>query len=591
MPRNHLLLTLGLLAGLVGIATSRGSSPASPNAPQTPPEISTHDDSPNFTLQTERNTVLVPVIVRNAKGEAIDNLSKEDFRLFDRGKPQPILSFAIQKPSTAAKSLATENPGGNTIKQSGTKAVASGAEVAPDRYVALFFDDITASEQELAQTRTAAAHYLSTSVLPNERIGLFTASGRKQVDFTSDMASIQGGLVDLHTHQDTALNSTPPYLAYLRVENDQGPFNPYTLCGSNQDCITGATKILADARTSMEFSNSLSTRIMSGLQSMIGLMNSLPGQRTLVIVSPGFQTFSVSLRPKLEMIVDSAIRAHVVINALDARGVYGDVTITDDLFNSQPMTQDELAAALIVIAPILREGARHQTEAMKTLSHDTGGSLFENSNDFASGIRQTTGAPEALYLLSFSPQNLRHDGAFHDLKVSLVSSHGLSLQSRHGYFAPPKSEDPASQEKEEIREAVFSLEEAHTLPARCPYPILHDLGDGCAAYGLTRLDLNSLRFLKPDDRNYDKLTIATVIFDQDGHVVECPKKCWNCKCTTLFWKNTSNRALSWRASLMSSRGSTSYGASCAIRKRPNCQLKRTWKFPIRRERCPDKICF
>ncbi len=524
MPRNHLLLTLGLLAGLVGIATSRGSSPASPNAPQTPPEISTHDDSPNFTLQTERNTVLVPVIVRNAKGEAIDNLSKEDFRLFDRGKPQPILSFAIQKPSTAAKSLATENPGGNTIKQSGTKAVASGAEVAPDRYVALFFDDITASEQELAQTRTAAAHYLSTSVLPNERIGLFTASGRKQVDFTSDMASIQGGLVDLHTHQDTALNSTPPYLAYLRVENDQGPFNPYTLCGSNQDCITGATKILADARTSMEFSNSLSTRIMSGLQSMIGLMNSLPGQRTLVIVSPGFQTFSVSLRPKLEMIVDSAIRAHVVINALDARGVYGDVTITDDLFNSQPMTQDELAAALIVIAPILREGARHQTEAMKTLSHDTGGSLFENSNDFASGIRQTTGAPEALYLLSFSPQNLKHDGAFHDLKVSLVSSHGLSLQSRHGYFAPPKSEDLAAQEKEDIRDAVFALEEAHTLPIDVHTQFFMTSETDARVTVSTHVDLKSLRFRKADDRNHDTLTLVTVLFDQDGHEVDAQKK-------------------------------------------------------------------
>lgn len=241
-------------------------------------------------------------------------------------------------------------------------------------------------------------------------------------------------------------------------------------------------------------------------------------------MSPGFQTFSISWLSQLEKIVDSAVLAHIVINALDARGVYGDVTLTDDLFNSQLLNQNELAAALIGLAPVLREGARRQVDAMREFAHDTGGIFFENSNDFLAGIRQTTGVPEVLYLLSFSPQNLKHDGAFHDLKVSLVSSHGLSLQARHGYFAPPKSEDLAAQEKENLRDAVFSLDETHSLPVEVHTQFFMTSETDARVTVLTHIDLHALRFRKDAGRNFDKLTLVTVLFDQDGHEVDAQKK-------------------------------------------------------------------
>ena len=40
---------------------------------------------------------MVPVVVRDGKGKAIGTLQKEDFQLFDKGKPQVISKFSIEK--------------------------------------------------------------------------------------------------------------------------------------------------------------------------------------------------------------------------------------------------------------------------------------------------------------------------------------------------------------------------------------------------------------------------------------------------------------------------------------------------------------
>ncbi len=484
-----------------------------------PPEISTHDAGPNFTLQIERNTVLVPVVVRNAKGEAVENLRKEDFRLSDRGKPQPILSFAIQKPSPTVNGVATQNSDKRTEKQSAN-------ETSAQRFVALYFDDIDTSEADLAHTREAASRYLSRSVQPGDRVGLFTTSSHKTVDFTSDMESIRQELTNLHRHQDTSINSIPPYIAYLALEQNDQTAMGLLICTPNEqttNCASTEVQARAQASIALSYADALSLSVLHGLDMLFCQMSTLPGQRTVVIISSGFQTYSTSFLEQINKIVDTAVMAHVVINSISARGLYGDLSV-NDLNEAEPRTQDRLLIDLIVANPLLRDGERRGFDAMRAFPHDTGGVFFENNNDFYAGMRQTTGVPEALYLLTFSPQNLRHDGAFHDLKVSLVSSHGLSLQARHGYFAPPKSEDLAAQEKEDLREAVFALDEVHSLPFDVHTDFFMTSETDARVTVLTHIDLHMLRFRKDAGRNLDKLTLVTVLFDQDGHEVDAQKK-------------------------------------------------------------------
>lgn len=53
------------------------------------------------------NEVLVPVVVRDVHGQAVGNLTKDDFQVFDNGKPETITGFTIIKRATEA---AAANP-------------------------------------------------------------------------------------------------------------------------------------------------------------------------------------------------------------------------------------------------------------------------------------------------------------------------------------------------------------------------------------------------------------------------------------------------------------------------------------------------
>jgi hypothetical protein len=248
------------------------------------------------------------------------------------------------------------------------------------------------------------------------------------------------------------------------------------------------------------------------LEDVIRRMATLPGERVLVLASPGFILSTQYLDET--GVIERANKASIVINTVDARGLYtvdplGDV--------SKPVTDTVQTTGL-------KAGYRMQEQmensaVLGDFAAGTGGTFFHNSNDLAGGLSQAGGTPEVSYVLGFSPQNQKMDGRYHTIKVVITEKRKYDVQARRGYYAPKKVNDPQEQAKAEMQEAVFSQDEIQDLPLDLQTQYFKTGDAGAHLSVVSRIDLKGVHFRKAEGRNYDNLTVATVIFDENGNYV------------------------------------------------------------------------
>jgi hypothetical protein len=148
----------------------------------------------------------------------------------------------------------------------------------------------------------------------------------------------------------------------------------------------------------------------------------------------------------------------------------------------------------------------------------------------------------------FSPQNPKPDGTFHKLKVELTGNQKYEINARRGYYAPKKTEDPEEFAKGEIEQAVFGRDEIADMPMELRTQYFKKTSDDAQLSIITHLDVKGLHFAKLDDRNCNKLTIVTAVFDGDGNYVLGQEKTVNLKLTTAGYQHVLKSGLGLKTS-------------------------------------------
>jgi hypothetical protein len=299
--------------------------------------------------------------------------------------------------------------------------------------------------------------------VPTDRLAIYSLSGEVSLDFTDDRAKLHVAMSRVR----------PAIMVRTGALND------------------GEQRVLAS---------------LANLKAVVKRMSVVPGQRTVILVSPGFNTLSALYSEERSAIIEQAIRSKVIISSLDARGLY-----TDPRFNAAPGGPRSLSQMYM------------NSSLMAELASGTGGTLFENSNGFEEGFRRIAAAPEYLYLLAFSPQNLRSDGSFHALKVSLRNAPSLTLTARHGYYAPKRTDNAAETARQEIESALFSRDEMMELPIELTTQFFRT-GDEAKLSVMAHLDLKQFKFHKADGRNRNEVTLISGIFDRNGNYLQGIRK-------------------------------------------------------------------
>jgi VWFA-related protein len=490
--------------------------------PQNPAEMTTHEET--VTFKTAVNVVNVPVVVRDSKGQAVGNLTKEDFQLFDRGKLQTISKFTVEKAEGKETMVpAPAEPG--QAKDVEVAAPAVPTAVLPERFIGYLFDDVHVSNNDLAMARDAADRHMKTVLGPKVRAGIYTTSGQTMLDFTDDAEKLHEALYRLQPHPiaDAVMRECPDLTYFwadrIRNQNDQEALRMAILdaqaCSADQQSASMLVNA-AIGRVIARYEHTAQVSLQV-LRNAVQRMSVMPGKRTLVLVSPGFLTL-IGSKNEESVIIDRAIRANVVINALDVRGL---ATEAKDVSRTTGALQGtQLSSYVAYREQMDHEVFNAQSDVMAEVAAGTGGTFYHNSNDLVTGFQRVAGAPEYLYVLSFSPQNLKMDGTVHTLKVALAPNpHHYDLDARRSYTAPKRLDDPVEAAKQEITDAIFSREEMRDIPLELHTEFFKAAPDRVKLTVVTHVDLKPLKLRKAEGRNRDDLTVTTGIFDNNGNYV------------------------------------------------------------------------
>jgi VWFA-related protein len=406
------------------------------------------------------------------------------------------------------------------------------------------------------QARQAMHRHLDGSLDPTSRAAIFTTSGVTLADFTADREKLHSAvnklqpytsgidrqmgcpyisyyvadqLVNQKLYLDGRLfpdqqlyqiigSGMEPELtaAYEEAANCSGPCLPGQndqLSGLSLCVVQALIKLREAARLALTYGDRETSLGLGALRDVVRKLSVMPGNRNLVLVSPGF-LLTRDTRSDEYDVLERAIHANVVVNTIDMRGLFAMIPggdISDQRYVS--------AIATTYLTQANQAAATQADDILAELANGTGGTFFHNDNDLKRGLNLLAARPEYVYVLGFSPQDLKLDGAYHALKVSLRNSPNLTAQARRGYWAPNHAVDTAEVAKEEIQETVFSRDEIQEIPVDLQTEFFKT-GDFQAELTVSaRLNVQNLRFRKANERNDDTLTVVTGLFDANGNYI------------------------------------------------------------------------
>ncbi len=530
-----------------------------------------------FSLRVDVELVTAEVMVLDKKGKPVRNLRKENFRLYEDGKQQEIISFDEVTDESGVSSM--------------SMAALEEADLRRGKIVLIIFDDSTITSANIKQSRDSAERFVREHMRPRDlfAVACFLNSLKILQNFTHEREAV------LRAIAQPAVSGAS-FLRRPGLQEEQSPGrerwpsqDPYSLATGHQ--VENLLRALNAVSLSVEH---------------------LKGQKSVLLFSESAYFSPSTIEIIYKRVLDSAKRSNVVFYTVDPAGLSsgsisklrqspknGASSVLSAFFPGQRLS--DLGSLNLLRNSMFQQGggggtgggtgsggggstgggsggtggtggatagagsttggtsssstgassgstpgyptgstatypsdSRYQDyrnpnannpwgstsfmSLLRSLATETGGSCIYNTNDYDGELDKLDQQLSNYYILGFKSSNPKHDGAFRKLEVK-TDLKGMALRYRKGYLDRRPVDTLASSKQERtLLNALASPEPATKLPLIFRPVYFYDSPRMARVLVPAKIRMEKVEIKKKGGQSGSDLNVMGVAYAEDGSV-------------------------------------------------------------------------
>jgi VWFA-related protein len=479
------------------------ASVAAPLAQQTPP-ARPQGEQPPVTFKVEVNYVEIDAVVTDQQGNLVRTLTKDDFTVFEQGKPQTVtiaslVDIPVEKfdpPLYKSKPVEPD--------------VRSNLQEFNGRVFVLVLDDLNTSFVRSARVKAAARQFIERYLGANDVAAIVQTGGTKASgqEFTSSRTRLLRAL-------DQFMGQKERSATFGKIDD----YNRMRQLG-----LTGAPRDANEPIRAYKARNTFTV-----LKNVADYMSGIRGRRKAVVFfSEGIDydiydqinnTWASDIRAYGQDAIAAATRANVSFYAVDPRGLSG----LDDAIELSSVPDDP---TLGLGTQSMQRELQISQDSLRTIADETGGFAAVNSNDFSNSFERIIRDNSSYYVLGYYSTNTKRDGDFRSLTVR-VKNPGLQVRARKGYVAA-KGRAPAGTPPPPGIAASIAMREALDSPVpvtglgitafAAPMAGATTPNAKASVLAVVEIDGRALKFKQDAGVFMNNVEVAIVAMDESGKI-------------------------------------------------------------------------
>ncbi|MGC4085897.1 MAG: VWA domain-containing protein [Vicinamibacterales bacterium] len=406
---------------LAGAGLIAGQSPTQEPAPQGP------------TFKTQVEYVEVDAVVTDQQGNFVRNLKKEDFQVFEDGRPQSVANFTVvdipieraERPLFAARPIEPDTQ--------------SNERPFDGRVYVMILDDLHVDALRSQQVKRSARQFIERNLGANDLMAVIYTGGRSAdaQEFTSNKRLLLNAVdkfVGRKLPSVTVSRNEQFYRQQLGPDAGSAVRDPNDMeRGHNAQSMLSTLRQVAEwfggVRGRRKAMLLFSEGIDYDLSDIIRAYDAPPSSASSIMGD---------IRDTLAM----TARSNVSIYGIDPRGL---ATAGDDAITQTSFADADDPSVGIGLGSLNNE-IRMSQDSLRQLSDESGGFAAVNRNDTTSVFDRIVRDNSSYYVLAYYPQTPKTDGKFHRIELK-VNQPGLTVRARRGYVAPRGKPQPSKNTK------------------------------------------------------------------------------------------------------------------------------------------------